>query len=66
MISFFKRLFSQSAIVKREKQIQECYYENRFSDKNCYGLTGGDYSTGYLQIECVDCPYRSAVPVDET
>lgn len=24
---------------------------------NCGGLTGGNWSTGYLSEECIDCPY---------
>lgn len=59
MISFIKELFSRRENKRQEKRLRECYMKNRFSDKKCYGLTGGDFSTGYLQIECINCPYLS-------
>lgn len=38
-----------------------CFRENikdgNANEDGCYGLSGGDHNTDYLQYDCIGCPY---------
>lgn len=38
-----------------------CFRENirdgNADEDGCYGLSGGDHNTDYLQYDCIRCPY---------
>ena len=42
----------------KEQSYRKCYEEHGNDDGwTCYGVMGGDWSTGYLSENCIDCPY---------
>ena len=47
--------------IKYSVSRDKCYdlmYEQDVANKfGCPGITGGDRATGYMQYQCVDCPY---------
>lgn len=47
--------------VKYNWSKDRCYADRERSGEaaigSCYGLLGGDNSTGYLQYDCIGCPY---------
>lgn len=50
-IFHFKSPFSQETCYKFMDEQGEAV------DGKCGGLAGGDRTTGYLQLQCVDCPH---------
>lgn len=49
----FIRRFTHS----REWCHEEMQKRDSIGPNGCHGLVGGDYETGFLQYECVGCPY---------
>lgn len=45
-------------VKKRNTETRKkCYEEHGNKDGTCYGLVGGDSSTGYIQYACISCKY---------
>jgi hypothetical protein len=39
----------------------KCYEEHKTKDGKCYGLTGGDKNTNFLNYGCVGCIYLTMI-----
>lgn len=63
MIKIIKEWIKQ---IRYNRSLESCYndMENRgiavFG--MCGGVVGGDRSTEYLSIECINCPYYTPIP----
>lgn len=57
----FKRLKALFAKIKHYFSHSNCYNQMEAAGiatfGMCSGLSGGDKYSGYLQYECIDCPY---------
>ena len=61
-----KRIKEWLKQIRYNRSLESCYndMENRgiavFG--MCGGVVGGDHSTEYLSIECINCPYYTPIP----
>ena len=61
-----KRIKEWLKQIRYNWSFESCY--NNMEDKGiavfgmCTGVVGGDRSTEYLSIGCIDCPYYTPVP----
>lgn len=61
-----KRIKEWIKQIRYNRSLESCYndMENRgvavFG--MCGGVVGGDHSTEYLSIECINCPYYTPIP----
>jgi hypothetical protein len=39
----------------------KCYSEHKTKEGKCYGLTGGDPSTCFLNCRCIGCQYLTMI-----
>lgn len=64
--SLIKRIKKWPKQIRYNWSLESCY--NSMEDQGiavfgmCTGVVGGDRSTEYLSIDCIDCPYYTTVP----
>lgn len=57
MFNKLRKSIIHKAKARKQARYKKCCELHGNNNGTCHGLVGGDMHTGYVQYECISCPY---------